>query len=55
MKPWTTDFDPAPTRHDCKKSVIDWARVRKATEPSPYAQAFLVLLEKLDVIHEGDS
>src|SRR5207245_343724 len=28
MKPWTTDFDPAPTRHDCKKSVIDWAQGR---------------------------
>ena len=37
-----------------KDRIEDRGRVRKATEHSPYAQAFLVLLEKLDVISEGD-
>jgi hypothetical protein len=36
------------------REQIDWGRVRKATEDSPYAQAFLVLLEKLDVISQED-
>jgi hypothetical protein len=32
------------------REQIDWPRVRKETAESPYAFAFLVLLEKLDVI-----
>ena len=32
------------------REQIDWDRVRKETSHSPYAEAFLVLLERLEVI-----
>ena len=48
------DFAKALPLARSLREQIDWGRVRKATEDSPYAQAFLVLLEKLDVISEGD-
>src|SRR5947199_236137 len=47
------DFAKALPLARSLREQIDWARVRKATEDSPYAQAFLFLLEKLDVIHEA--
>jgi hypothetical protein len=31
------------------REQIDWERVKKETEQSPYAEAFLVLLDRLDV------
>src|SRR5438874_3640457 len=48
------DFAKALPLARSLREQIDWGRVRKATEHSPYAQSFLVLLEKLDVISEGD-
>ncbi|MER5702731.1 nucleotidyltransferase family protein [Micromonospora sp. NPDC002296] len=36
------------------REQIDWERVRKETQHSPYAEAFLVLLDRLDVVpHSG--
>lgn len=32
------------------REQIDWERVRKETTHSPYAEAFLVLLDRLDVV-----
>jgi hypothetical protein len=32
------------------REQIDWERVRKETAQSPYAEAFLVLLDRLDVV-----
>ncbi|BCL13567.1 nucleotidyltransferase family protein [Micromonospora sagamiensis] len=32
------------------REQIDWERVRKETQHSPYAEAFLVLLDRLDVV-----
>lgn len=32
------------------REQIDWARVREETAHSPYAEAFLVLLDRLDVV-----
>ncbi|GAA4925392.1 nucleotidyltransferase [Actinoplanes utahensis] len=32
------------------REQIDWERVRRETENSPYAEAFLVLLDRLDVV-----
>jgi hypothetical protein len=32
------------------REQIDWDRVRKETAKSPYAEAFLVLLDRLDVV-----
>jgi hypothetical protein len=32
------------------REQIDWARVRELTAKSPYAEAFLVLLDRLDVV-----
>jgi hypothetical protein len=44
------DFAKALPLARSLREQIDWSRVRSATADSPYAQAFLVLLEKLDVI-----
>src|SRR5256885_4634684 len=49
------DFAKALPLARSLREQIDWGRVRKATEDSPYAQAFLVLLEQLGVSHEGDT
>lgn len=35
------------------REQIDWDRVRKETAHSPYAEAFLVLLDRLDVVPES--
>ncbi|WBB54765.1 nucleotidyltransferase [Verrucosispora sp. WMMD573] len=36
------------------REQIDWERVRKETQHSPYAESFLVLLDRLDVVpHSG--
>jgi hypothetical protein len=32
------------------REQIDWARVRHETAQSPYAEAFLVLLDRLQVV-----
>ncbi|WP_250035758.1 nucleotidyltransferase [Paractinoplanes maris] len=32
------------------REQIDWPRVRRETEKSPYAEAFLILLDRLDVV-----
>ena len=37
------------------REQIDWPRVRRNTAGSPYAQAFLVLLDRLDVVPLADS
>jgi hypothetical protein len=44
------DFAKALPLARSLREQIDWSRVREATAESPYAQAFLYLLEKLDVI-----
>ena len=33
------------------REQIDWEKVREATKHSPYAEAFLVLVERLDLLH----
>ncbi|MFC6093461.1 nucleotidyltransferase [Saccharothrix sp. BKS2] len=33
------------------REQIDWDKVRGATKHSPYAEAFLVLVERLDLLH----
>ena len=35
------------------REQVDWASVRSGTRGSPYAEAFLFLLERLDVIEPG--
>ena len=35
------------------REQIDWDRVREETAKSPYAEAFLVLLDRLDVVPEA--
>jgi Uncharacterised nucleotidyltransferase len=37
------------------REQIDWPRVRRTTAASPYAQAFLVLLDRLDVVSLADT
>jgi hypothetical protein len=37
------------------REQIDWERVRRETAQSPYAEAFLVLLDRLDVVPLTDS
>jgi hypothetical protein len=37
------------------REQVDWARVRRNCAASPYAQAFLVLLDRLDVVPLSDS
>ncbi|GAA2570981.1 hypothetical protein GCM10010435_51480 [Winogradskya consettensis] len=37
------------------REQIDWDRVRKETEKSPYAEAFLILLDRLDVVPDPES
>jgi len=36
------------------REQIDWDRVRKETAQSPYAEAFLVLLDRLDVVPQPE-
>nr|WP_221381192.1 nucleotidyltransferase [Actinoplanes polyasparticus] len=36
------------------REQIDWARVRRETSKSPYAEAFLILLDRLDVVPLAD-
>ena len=36
------------------REQIDWPRVRRETAKSPYAEAFLVLLDRLDVVPHPD-
>jgi hypothetical protein len=49
------DFAKALPLARSLREQIDWDRVRTATAHSPYAQAFLVLLDKLDVIRAADA
>ncbi|WP_433301665.1 nucleotidyltransferase [Actinoplanes sp. CA-030573] len=35
------------------REQIDWDRVRRETSRSPYAEAFLILLDRLDVVPAG--
>jgi hypothetical protein len=37
------------------REQIDWTRVRRETAHSPYAEAFLVLLDRLDVVPLADT
>jgi hypothetical protein len=48
------DFAKALPLARSLREQIDWSRVREATSASPYAQAFLYLLERLDVIKHAD-
>jgi hypothetical protein len=48
------DFAKALPLARSLREQIDWARVRQATIHSPYAQAFLFLLDKLDVIRMSE-
>ncbi len=49
------DFAKALPLARSLREQIDWVRVHEATRDSPYAQAFLVLLDKLDVIRLEES
>jgi hypothetical protein len=49
------DFAKALPLARSLREQIDWVRVHEATRESPYAQAFLVLLDKLDVIRLEES
>jgi Uncharacterised nucleotidyltransferase len=49
------DFAKALPLARSLREQIDWVRVHEATKESPYAQAFLVLLDKLDVIRLEES
>ncbi len=44
------DFAKALPMARSLREQIDWERVRKETQHSPYAEAFLVLLDRLDVV-----
>src|SRR5690242_3870423 len=48
------DFAKALPLARSLREQIDWRRVRRSTDRSPYAQAFLFLLVQLDVIQKGD-
>ena len=37
------------------REQIDWQRVRRETEHSPYAEAFLILLDRLEVVSLSES
>jgi predicted nucleotidyltransferase len=37
------------------REQVDWAQVRRRTQDSPYARAFFVLLEGLDIIEPADT
>ena len=37
------------------REQIDWDRVRRETATSPYAEAFLVLLDRLDVVPQSET
>jgi len=37
------------------REQIDWDRVREETAKSPYAEAFLILLDRLDVVPDPES
>jgi hypothetical protein len=50
FSPHGCDFAEALPMARALREQIDWPRVRKETAESPYAFAFLVLLEKLGVI-----
>ena len=50
FSPHGCDFAEALPMARALREQVDWLRVRKETAESPYAFAFLVLLEKLDVI-----
>jgi hypothetical protein len=43
------DFAPALQLARSLREKIDWKRLQKETEPSPYAAAFLVLAERLEL------
>src|SRR5437899_9216510 len=49
------DFAKALPLARSLREQIDWARVHEATRESPYAQAFFVLLDKLDVMRLEES
>ena len=43
-------FEPLLEHARALREQVDWAEVRRRTEDSPYARAFLVLLDGLDVV-----
>lgn len=43
------DFAPAVQLARSLREKIDWERLQKETEPSPYAAAFMVLAERLEL------
>ena len=53
MLTWTThhcDFARGLPVARSLREQIDWPRVRRETADSPYAEAFLILLDRLDVV-----
>lgn len=52
-----TECDFSDFLHVCRalREQVDWARVGRETARSPYACAFLVLLERLNVIEGGQA
>jgi hypothetical protein len=47
------DYDPLLQMARAVREQIDWDRVRRATEDSPYARAFFTLIEELGLV-KGD-
>lgn len=47
------DFGPPLEIARALRERIDWRKVRRSTEGSPYARAFFALLAELDVLHES--
>ena len=53
VNPWTgatSDFATGLPVARSLREQIDWPRVRRETKKSPYAEAFLILLDRLDVV-----
>lgn len=53
LGPHRCDFTPLLTVARDLREQVDWARVAEETKASPYARAFLVLLEGLSVADPG--
>jgi Uncharacterised nucleotidyltransferase len=53
--PHYCDFTRALPLARSLREQIDWARVRRETANSPYAQAFLVLADRLDIFSLAES
>jgi hypothetical protein len=49
------DYDPLLQMARTVREQVDWNRVRRTTEDSPYARAFFTLIEELGVVKTADA